>query len=168
MAHKGSFGEFLHRYVDIETGRITCRQALFQIAAMPVALAVGAIAILGCAAEARVISVAQSAVQSAPPATSTSIASSASTVVGEGVTLRSLDVNFPDSGRSFPGGDKADAINNNCLACHSAGMVLTQPRMSRAAWQAEVDRMRNTYKAPINAADVPAIVDYLVTLNGGG
>jgi hypothetical protein len=43
-------------------------------------------------------------------------------------------------------------------------MVLTQPRLSRAVWQGEVDKMRNTYKAPIEAADVPAIVDYLVTL----
>src|SRR5271169_1501424 len=113
MAHKRSFYEFLHGYVDIQTGRITGRQALFQIAAMPVALAVAAIAILGCAAEAGVTSVAQSAVQSAPPATTTSIAASPSTVAGEGVTLHSLDVSFPDGGRLFPGGDKADAINNN-------------------------------------------------------
>jgi cytochrome c5 len=64
----------------------------------------------------------------------------------------------------FPGDAKADAINNNCLACHSAGMVLTQPVLSRAEWQSEVEKMRSTYKAPVEASDVPAIVDYLVAL----
>jgi hypothetical protein len=55
-------------------------------------------------------------------------------------------------------------VNNNCLVCHSAGMVLTQPRLPRAVWQAEVDKMRSTYKAPIAAEDVPAIVEYLAKL----
>jgi hypothetical protein len=88
-----------------------------------------------------------------------------STVAAAGVTLRSVSVNFPDPGKIFPGA--ADAINNNCLACHSAGMVLTQPRLSRVEWQAEVDKMRNAYKAPIADADVSAIVDYLGELNTG-
>jgi cytochrome c5 len=86
-----------------------------------------------------------------------------STVSAGGVTLRSVNVDFPDGDRRFEG-PGADVVNNNCLACHSAGMVLTQPRLSRAVWQGEVDKMRNTYKAPVEAADVPAIVDYLATL----
>jgi len=86
-----------------------------------------------------------------------------STVSAGGVTLRSVNVDFPDSDRRFEG-PGADVVNNNCLACHSAGMVLTQPRLSRAVWQGEVEKMRNTYKAPVEAADVPAIVDYLATL----
>lgn len=87
-----------------------------------------------------------------------------STVTGAGVTLHSVNVDFPDPGRMFPGDTKADAINNNCLACHSAGMVLTQPALSRAEWQSEVEKMRSTYKAPVEELDVPAIVDYLVAL----
>ena len=88
-------------------------------------------------------------------------------VAGGGVTLRSVDIELPDSDRLFPGGNEADAINNNCLACHSAGMVLTQPSLSRADWQAEVDKMRNVYLAPVGAEDVPAIVDYLEKLKSG-
>jgi hypothetical protein len=87
-----------------------------------------------------------------------------STVTGGGVTLHSVNVEFPDRGRMFPGDSSADAINNNCLACHSAGMVLTQPALSRAEWQSEVEKMRGTYKAPVEESDVPAIVDYLVAL----
>jgi hypothetical protein len=82
-----------------------------------------------------------------------------------GVTLRSVSVDFPDPGRTFPGA--ADVVNDNCLACHSAGMVLTQPHLSRGDWQAEVDKMRNAYKAPIADTDVPTIVNYLVNLNSG-
>jgi cytochrome c553 len=81
------------------------------------------------------------------------------------VTLRSVSVSLPESKRIFPGGAEADAINNNCLICHSAGMVLTQSSLSRADWQAEVEKMRNFYKAPIAAKDVPAIVDYLANLS---
>jgi hypothetical protein len=33
-------------------------------------------------------------------------------------------------------------VNGNCLACHSAGMVLTQPALSAAQWRAEVEKMR--------------------------
>ena len=90
-----------------------------------------------------------------------------STVTGGGVTLHSVSVEFPDPARMFPGDSKADAINNNCLACHSAGMVLTQPALSRAEWQSEVDKMRSTYKAPVNASDDPSIVDYLAALKAG-
>jgi hypothetical protein len=90
-----------------------------------------------------------------------------SVATGGGTTLHSVSIDLPDSDRTFPGGTEADAINNNCLACHSAGMVLTQPTLSRAVWQAEVEKMRNFYKAPVAAEDVPAIVDYLTTLSNG-
>ena len=88
----------------------------------------------------------------------------ASAIASGGVTLHSVTVNLTVSERTFPGGAEALAINRNCLICHSAGMVLTQPRLSRADWQAEVNKMRNLYKAPIPPKDVPAIVDYLSNL----
>ena len=82
------------------------------------------------------------------------------------VTLpKSVNVKLPD-GMEMYAGPGADAINNNCLACHSRGMVLNQPAMPKAAWEAEVAKMRNVYKAPVNESDVPAIVDYLVKIKG--
>ena len=57
---------------------------------------------------------------------------------------------LPTDERTFPGGDKAAAINNNCVACHSAGMVLNQPPLSRAEWAGEVHKMANVYKAPVS------------------
>jgi hypothetical protein len=61
---------------------------------------------------------------------------------------------------------KADAINNNCLACHSADMVLNQPALPRTTWEAEVHKMIKAYGAPVDDADVPAIVDYLASTKG--
>jgi hypothetical protein len=104
----------------------------------------------------------------APAAASApSVASAAPTpsvATAGGVTLQSVSLELPTSDRSFPGGATADAINNNCLTCHSAGMVLTQPLLTRAAWQSIVDKMRGFYKAPIDPKDVDAIVSYLADL----
>jgi mono/diheme cytochrome c family protein len=83
-----------------------------------------------------------------------------------GITLNSLDLTLPDGAAMFPPGPGADTANSNCLACHSVEMVLTQPPMPRAAWEAEVTKMRNVYKAPVDPKDVPAIVDYLVSITG--
>ncbi|MGA7326826.1 MAG: cytochrome c [Rhodomicrobium sp.] len=90
-----------------------------------------------------------------------------STVSVNGIELRSLSIAPFPIGRSFAGGAEADVVNSNCLACHSAGMVLTQPTLSRDEWQGEVEKMRKTYKAPIADQDVPAIVEYLVQLRHG-
>jgi len=80
--------------------------------------------------------------------------------------IKSTSVDLPTGDSLFPGGASADAINNNCLACHSADMVLNQPAMSKQVWAAEVNKMINNYKAPIAPEDVGAIVDYLTALKG--
>ena len=45
-------------------------------------------------------------------------------------------------------------------------MVLYQPPLSRAGWEAEVKKMRNVYKAPIDPTDDAALVDYLMSIKG--
>lgn len=80
--------------------------------------------------------------------------------------IKSTSVDLPPGDALFPGGAKADAINNNCVACHSADMVLNQPALPKATWEAEVHKMINVYKAPIDEAEVPAIVDYLASTRG--
>ena len=80
--------------------------------------------------------------------------------------LKSVSVELPNSDRMFPNGPGSAAANGNCLACHSAGMVLNQPAMSKAQWDAEVNKMRAAYKAPIDSKDVVPIVDYLVSIRG--
>jgi hypothetical protein len=82
------------------------------------------------------------------------------------LSLKSVSVDLPPGDDMFPNGPGADAINNNCLACHSADMVLNQPALSKAQWEAQVNLMRTAYKAPIDPKDAGAIVDYLVSIKG--
>jgi len=79
--------------------------------------------------------------------------------------LKSVNVDLPVGDRMFEG-PGSDVANNNCLACHSAGMVLFQPALSQAQWHAEVEKMRTAYKAPIDPKDVDTIVAYLVSIRG--
>jgi sulfite dehydrogenase (cytochrome) subunit B len=65
---------------------------------------------------------------------------------------------------SLPGYAKAKA---QCVACHSADYMQYQPsNASRAYWDAMVKRMKTVFKAPVNDADMPDIVDYLVKTYG--
>jgi hypothetical protein len=80
--------------------------------------------------------------------------------------LKPVKIDLPDSDRMFADGPGSDAINNNCLACHSADMVLNQPALSKQAWTAEVAKMINAYKAPVAPEDVGPIVEYLAGLKG--
>ena len=82
------------------------------------------------------------------------------------LSLKSVSVDLPPGDDMFPNGPGSDAVNNNCLACHSADMVLNQPALSKAQWHAEVDKMRTAYKAPIDPKDVDAILSYLVSVKG--
>jgi hypothetical protein len=77
------------------------------------------------------------------------------------IKLKSAKVEYPTSDALFTGED-ADAINNNCLACHSADHVLNQPLLSKDAWEEVVHKMVAAYKAPISADDEKQIVEYLV------
>jgi hypothetical protein len=99
----------------------------------------------------------------APAAEAGQSAPAPSVAGGGGLTLHSVSIDLPDSGRMFPG-PGSDGINNNCLACHSAGMVLNQPMLPKSAWQAEVTKMIQSYKAPVSEDDVAAIVDYLARM----
>jgi cytochrome c553 len=82
---------------------------------------------------------------------------------GVAIELKSVDVSLPESSRQLP---HAPAAASVCVACHSAGMILNQPPLARAAWEAEVEKMRNAYKAPIDPKDVAKIVDYLTEIRG--
>ena len=85
--------------------------------------------------------------------------------VQDKIEIKSTKVDLPAGDSLFPG-EGADAINNNCLACHSADMVLNQPALPKATWEAEVHKMITTYKAPVDEKDVASIVDYLVKTKG--
>jgi cytochrome c5 len=82
------------------------------------------------------------------------------------IVLKPVEVTLPQSDRGLPEGSGREVVLNNCFTCHSAGMILTQPTLPRATWEAEVAKMRNVYKARVDDKDVPAIVDYLTAVKG--
>ena len=64
----------------------------------------------------------------------------------------------------LPGYTKAQT---NCVACHSAEYMLYQPpNAGRPYWEAMTKRMKSVFKAPIDDADIPLIVDYLSATYG--
>jgi hypothetical protein len=77
--------------------------------------------------------------------------------------LKSVTLDLPDEERQFVG-PHAEVISRNCLACHSAGMVLDQAALSREVWTAEVNKMISAYRAPVVPEDIPVIIDYLTSL----
>jgi cytochrome c5 len=84
-----------------------------------------------------------------------------------GVTLKSISADLPFGDRAFPTGTDADLVTSTCTGCHSAGMILNQPALSRADWEGEIAKMKAVYKAPVEAADISAIAAYLAGLKPG-
>jgi mono/diheme cytochrome c family protein len=75
-------------------------------------------------------------------------------------------VDLPASDESFPPGIGADIASSQCVICHSAGMVLTQPPLKKDEWRAEIMKMRTVYGAPIPDDQVDGLADYLKNING--
>jgi sulfite dehydrogenase (cytochrome) subunit B len=73
-----------------------------------------------------------------------------------------LSYALPDDERELRDAPGAEAARNNCLSCHSAGYVDTQPRgLGEKFWRPVVGKMIKSYRAPISEEDKEAIIDYL-------
>jgi mono/diheme cytochrome c family protein len=77
-----------------------------------------------------------------------------------------VSIQIPPPERTFGPGPNQNIVMANCVVCHNADYPYNQGAMTRAQWTAEVNKMRGAYKANISEADVPKIVDYLMTING--
>jgi len=75
--------------------------------------------------------------------------------------LRRVTVHMPSSNAQFPAGAAQTLASSQCVICHSADMVLLQPRLRQAQWRTIIGKMRSVYGAPLPAADVDALAAYL-------
>ena len=73
---------------------------------------------------------------------------------------------LPPENTKLKPGRGAELVVGNCLICHSADYISTQPRLTRTAWTATVEKMRTKYGAPLATNNLAQIVDYL-TANYG-
>lgn len=84
-------------------------------------------------------------------------------MLGGGYALAdTLSYELPDETAEFKPGPGVELAQANCVACHSADYINTQPpKKGHDFWEAEVKKMKNTYRAPIDDADIKGIADYL-------
>lgn len=75
-------------------------------------------------------------------------------------------LSLPADTTGFKPGPGSDLASAQCVLCHSADYVSTQPRLPRVAWKATVLKMRDKYGAPLPEDKVEALVDYLVKTYG--
>ena len=76
------------------------------------------------------------------------------------IVLSSQSIALPSETATLP----AEILTVNCAACHSAELILTQPKLKPEQWQAEVTKMRGAYKADIEEKDDAKIVTALLAL----
>lgn len=89
------------------------------------------------------------------------------TVEGAGITLSSTSIVLQedDPREAFPDGKSVEQITRHCTACHSAGMILSQPHADAAQWRATIEKMDNVFGAVIPSAERDAILAELVSLS---
>src|SRR3954453_5576750 len=87
-------------------------------------------------------------------------------LTGAALVLAADKYELPPETAKLKPGPGAEQANVQCLLCHSADYISTQPRLSRAAWNAAVFKMKDKYGAPINTNTVPQLVDYLTKAYG--
>lgn len=84
------------------------------------------------------------------------------------VSFDDASLTLPDDPNELPEGPGRQAVMDNCLACHSPSTMLQQPKVPREKWEATVAKMVKLYKAPVDPAAIPQIVDYLVAVQARG
>jgi len=76
------------------------------------------------------------------------------------------EIKLPAMPVELPPGPGRETAAVTCVICHTTRYITTQPRFSRAAWTAEVDKMRKTFGAPLTDAQAAEVVNYLVAIRG--
>lgn len=90
-----------------------------------------------------------------------------STLIAAAALASSLKVELPNETATLKPGAGSELANGQCLTCHSAEYIITQPRDKPLAfWRAEVDKMKKVYGAPIPDDQISAIADYLARSYG--
>lgn len=95
--------------------------------------------------------------------------SAAALLIAASASVQALDISLPGDTVQYQPSDLPGytLALQNCATCHSAQYVQSQPPGSpRAYWDATVKKMKHPFGAPVDDADLPAIVDYLVKTYG--
>ena len=61
-----------------------------------------------------------------------------------------------------------DAVQANCLMCHSFGYIINQGPQPRKHWKHIIHKMKKAFKAPITDKDAKIVENYLAENYGNG
>lgn len=79
-----------------------------------------------------------------------------------------VSITLPTDTATFKDAPGVTLANAQCLTCHSALYVITQPPLSLKQWTAEVVKMQHLYGAPIPTNQIPELAYYLAVNYGTG
>jgi hypothetical protein len=71
-----------------------------------------------------------------------------------------LKIELPPETAGFKPGPGAELATGQCLACHSAEYITTQPPMPASFWKASIEKMQKKYGAQISPDQTQALVEY--------
>ena len=78
------------------------------------------------------------------------------------------DIQVPYISYEIKMGKGFDAVQANCLMCHSFGYMINQGPQSREFWHKKIQKMIVHFKAPISKEDDKIITDYFFEHYGNG
>ncbi len=78
------------------------------------------------------------------------------------------DVEVPYIPYEIKMGKGFDAVQANCLMCHSFGYIINQGPQSKDFWAKKVEKMITHFKAPITKEDSTVVTEYLFKHYGNG
>src|SRR3954463_14150204 len=76
------------------------------------------------------------------------------------------EITLPQMEPNLPPGPGREAGTSACIVFHSTRYITMQPTFTRAAWVAEVEKMRKVFGAPVTNEQAAQVVDYLVSIRG--
>lgn len=95
-----------------------------------------------------------------------SILFSATALVTSGALA--LDIQIPPETAAYRPSELQgyQLVQLNCMICHSAHYVQSQPSSPRGYWESTVKKMKKSFGAQFPDDEVPPMVDYLVKTYG--
>jgi cytochrome c len=79
-----------------------------------------------------------------------------------------VTITLPPDTAAFKVAPGSSLVSGQCITCHSAQYVSTQPPLSYKTWLGEVTKMQQKYGAPIPTNSIPEIAYYLAVNYGTG
>jgi hypothetical protein len=73
---------------------------------------------------------------------------------------------LPPESTNLKPGRGVELVTSQCLICHSADYISTQPRLTDAQWTVIVSKMQQKYGAPLTTNSVPLLAAYLTKSYG--